>query len=174
MMSPRGHHRPVVNHSSTTCSLNMPGQTSSCLTGGLACTRPESPHLLKFKVRLLMEGWKQREHSRGRSSFSWHFSPIFHFCGLDLGLIISHLGLPSGTGGKEPTCQCRRCKRHGFDPRVGKIPWRRAWQPTLVFLSGESHGQRSLVGYSLWGHRESDPTEAPQHTHAHLSLRSWR
>ena len=41
-----------------------------------------------------------------------------------------------------------RGKRHGFDPWVGKIPWRRAWQPTPVFLPGESHGQRSLVSYS--------------------------
>ena len=54
---------------------------------------------------------------------------------------------PGGASGKEPTCQCRRHKRHGFDPWVGKIPWRRAWQPTLV-LPGESHGQRSLAGYS--------------------------
>ena len=43
--------------------------------------------------------------------------------------------------------------RHSFDPWVGKIPWRRAWQPTPVFLAGESHGQRSLVGYSPWGCR---------------------
>jgi len=44
----------------------------------------------------------------------------------------------------------RRCKRCEFDPWVGKIPWRRAWQPTPVFLTGESHGQRSLAGYSPW------------------------
>ena len=43
------------------------------------------------------------------------------------------LGFPSGTSGKEPTCQCMRHKRHGFDPWVGKMPWRRAWQPTPVF-----------------------------------------
>ena len=42
---------------------------------------------------------------------------------------------------------------------VGKIPWRREWQPTPVFLLGESHGQRNLVGYSLWGDNESDMTE---------------
>ena len=42
---------------------------------------------------------------------------------------------------------------------VGKIPWRRAWQPTPVFLPGESHGQRSLAGYSPRGHKESDTTE---------------
>ena len=61
--------------------------------------------------------------------------------------------------GKEPTCQCRRHKRHRFDPWVGKIPWRRKWHPTSVFLPGKSHGQRSLEVYSLWGHRESDTTK---------------
>ena len=53
-------------------------------------------------------------------------------------------------------------KRHGFHPWVGKIPWRRKWQPTPVLLPGESQGQRSLVGYSPWGRKESDTTE---HTH---------
>jgi len=43
-----------------------------------------------------------------------------------------------------------------FDPCVRKMPWRREWLPTPVFLSGESHGQRSLAGYSPWGHKESD------------------
>ena len=50
--------------------------------------------------------------------------------------------------GKEPTCQWRRLKRFRFDPWVRKISWRRAWQPTPVFLPGESHGQRSLEGCS--------------------------
>ena len=71
-----------------------------------------------------------------------------------------HLGFPGGTSGKESACQCRRQKRHGFDPWVRKIPWRRAWQPTPVFLPGGSHGQRSLAGYSPWGHKESDTTKA--------------
>ena len=46
-----------------------------------------------------------------------------------------------------------------FHPWVGKIPWRREWQPTPVFSPGESHGQRSLLGYSPWDHKESDTTE---------------
>ena len=46
-----------------------------------------------------------------------------------------------------------------FDPLVGEIPWRRKWQPTLVFLAGKSHGQRSLAGYSPWGCKELDMTE---------------
>ena len=69
------------------------------------------------------------------------------------------MGFPSGTSGKESYCQCRRHKRHGFNPWVGKIPWSRKWQPTSVFLPGEFHGQRSLAGYSPWGHKESDMTE---------------
>ena len=52
-------------------------------------------------------------------------------------------------------------RRHGFDPWVGKIPWRKAWQPTPVFLPGEFHGQKSLVGYTLWGCKETDMTEMP-------------
>ena len=68
--------------------------------------------------------------------------------------------IPGGTNGKEPTCQCRRHKRLEFDPWVGKIPWRRTWQPTPVFLAGKSHGQRNLGCYSPWGCKESDTTEA--------------
>ena len=60
---------------------------------------------------------------------------------------------------KNPPAQCRRCKRHGFDLWVGKIPWERKWQPAPVFLSGEFHEQRSLVGYSPWDHKELDMTE---------------
>ena len=57
------------------------------------------------------------------------------------------------------------CRRPGFDPWVGKIPWRREWQRTPVFLPEEFHGQRSLAGYSPWGHKESDTTEQLTHTH---------
>ena len=73
------------------------------------------------------------------------------------------LDFPGGTSGKEPASQCRRQKRCGFDPWVGKIPWRRAWQPNPVFLTGKSHGQRSLVGYNPEGFKESDMTEATDH-----------
>ena len=69
------------------------------------------------------------------------------------------MGFPGGVSGKEPTWQCRRHKRLKFNPWVRKIPWRRAWQPTPVFLPGESPGQRKLVGYRPWGLRESDKTE---------------
>ena len=68
-----------------------------------------------------------------------------------------------GSSGKEPCCQCRRHKRCGFNPWVRKITWRRKWQPTPVFLPEGSHGQRSLAGYSPWGHTKLDTTEATQH-----------
>ena len=73
------------------------------------------------------------------------------------------LGFPGGASAKEPACQCRRHKRSRFDPWVRKIPWRRAQQPTPVFLPGESRGQRKLAGYSPQGHTESDTTEDTQH-----------
>ena len=60
---------------------------------------------------------------------------------------------PGGTNRKESACQCRRHKRCRFGPWSGRIPWRRKWQPTSVFLPGKSHGQRSLVGPSPLGHR---------------------
>ena len=66
---------------------------------------------------------------------------------------------------KETACQCRSHKRHGSDSWVGKIPYRRAWRPTPVFLPGESHGQRSLVGFNPWGHKGLDTTEATWHGH---------
>ena len=73
----------------------------------------------------------------------------------------SYRGFPGGANGKEPAYQCRKLKRYWFDPCVGKIPWRKVWQPIPVFSPGESHGQRSLEGYSPRGRTESDTTEAP-------------
>ena len=57
------------------------------------------------------------------------------------------MGFPGGASSKESSCQCRRHKRHKFNPWVKKIPWRRKWQSIPVFLPGNFHGQRSLVGY---------------------------
>ena len=80
-------------------------------------------------------------------------------CGLELMLfLLQHprlSGLPQWLSGKEPNCQCRR---QGFHLWVGKIPSRRKWQPTPVFLSGKSHGQRSLAG-CRHSHKESDRSE---------------
>ena len=68
-------------------------------------------------------------------------------------------GFLGGTSGKESTCQFKRHKRLKFNPWVGKIPWRGKWHSTPVLLPGKSHGQSSLMGYSPWGHKESDTAE---------------
>ena len=73
-------------------------------------------------------------------SFAWIFFFFFHF----------------------PVAQMVKtlqCRRPGFNPWAGKIPWKRKWQPTPVSLPGESHGQRSLVSYSPWDCKESDTAE---------------
>ena len=80
-------------------------------------------------------------------------------------LVCMRKGFLGGANGKETACQSRRC---GFSPWVGKIPCRREGQPTPVFLPGESHGQRSLAGYSPWGHKELDTTE---HTRLYCCIR---
>ena len=77
--------------------------------------------------------------------------------------------LACGVSGRESTCLCQRHSIHGFDPWIGKIPWRRAWQPIPIFLPGDSHGQRSLGGCSLVGHKELDTTEATQHAGMHAN-----
>ena len=63
-----------------------------------------------------------------------------------------------------------QCNRHRFNPWVGKIPWRK-WQPTPIFLPGESHGQRSLAGYCPWGWKEWDTTEATEQASMHRNFR---
>ena len=77
---------------------------------------------------------------------------------------IGCLLLPGGSVGKESLRHAGDAGRHEFDPLVGEILWRRAWQPTPVFLPGESHGQRSLVGYSPQGRKELDMTEESEWT----------
>ena len=97
--------------------------------------------------------------SRYQGLFSWVGS-LHLVCIVNATSFQNNWGFPGGASGKEPICQWRRHKRHGFHPWVGKIPWRRKWQLTPVFLPGESHGQRSLAGYSPWGLKESDTTES--------------
>ena len=74
-------------------------------------------------------------------------------------------GLPGSANGKEPTCQCRRHRRLGFDPWVQKISWRGTWQLSPVFLPGKSHGQRSLAGYSPWSQSQTWLNQLIMHTH---------
>ena len=80
---------------------------------------------------------------------------VMSVCRLIYNSLHPSLGFPFGLAVKTlPAMQ-----EVGFNFWVEKIPQRRAWQPTPVFLPGESHAQRSLVGYSPWGHKESDTTE---------------
>ena len=80
------------------------------------------------------------------------------------------MGFPGGTRGKELACLCKRLER-GFEgsiPKSGRFPWRRAWQPTPIFLPGESHGQRSLVANSPCGCKELDTLkQATSHVGTH-------
>ena len=78
---------------------------------------------------------------------------------LKIKLYSGAMGFPGSISGKESAFQCRRHKRHGFDPWVKKIPWSRKWRPTPMCLPGKFHEQKSLVGYSAWVHKESDMTE---------------
>ena len=80
---------------------------------------------------------------------------------------LQNLGFPGGSEVKVSACNGRRPK---FDPWVGKIPWKRKWQPTPVFLPGESHGRRSLVGYSPQGRKKSDTTERLQFQFIELQI----
>ena len=73
--------------------------------------------------------------------------------------------MSGGASGKEPVCQCRRLKCCRFNPCVGKIPWRGAWQPTPVFLPEESPQTEEPGGlYSPWGPKELNTTEVTKHT----------
>ena len=75
------------------------------------------------------------------------------------------VGLPRWLSDKESACQYRRHRRLGFDPWVGKIHWRRKWQPTPVLLLGKFHEQKNLVGYSPWGRKRVKHNFATKHTH---------
>ena len=79
--------------------------------------------------------------------------------------------LPKWFNGKESAYQCRSCRRCGFNPWVGKIPWSRKWQPTPVFLSGKFHRHRSLVDYWACTHTHIH-THTPIHiqTHTHTCI----
>ena len=111
--------------------------------------------------------WKGRTKPLSQKSNIWPLEPTRdQVIGLSRINHIVYWCFPSGgASGKESTCQC---KKQGSNPWIRKIPWRRAWLPSPVFLPGESHGQRSLAGYSPRGRKESDTTEANERTH-----RSW-
>ena len=103
----------------------------SCLTPSnpMVCSLPGSSVHVIFQTRVLK--WVAIAFSIFFYTYIWKY-----------------MGFPSGSVVKNSPARAGHGKRYGFNPWVGKIPWRSKWQPTPVFLPGEFHGQRSLVGYS--------------------------
>ena len=109
------------------------------------------PHLYNPMDR---ETWWATVYGVAKSWMWLHFHFHFQNTGWEL-----DRSFPSGSDSEKSSCNAGD---PGSVPRSGWSPWRRKWQPTLVFLPGKSHGWRSLVGYSPWGHKESeDMTERP-------------
>ena len=102
-------------------------QSCPTLSDPMDCSHPGSSIHGIFQARVLEWG------AIAFSALKHYFTRVFGFRG--------------GASGKGPSSKCRRYKKYVFDPWVGMIPWRRTWQPTPVFLPGESHGQKSLAGY---------------------------
>ena len=87
--------------------------------------------------------------------------------------LFTYCRAPRWCSSKESTCQCRRFRSHGFILWLEKIPWRRKWQPTPMFLPGKFQGQRSPVGCSPLGRKESDTAERVYTVNNQMSLDSW-
>ena len=125
----------------------------------------QSQIIVFFQVKLKIQEHYIQWYCKGDQGGE-HFIP--KFCNvseqLDLGFLPTlnyetfvSVQLPGGSDGKVSVCL--QCGRPMFSPRVRNILWIRKWQPTPVLLPGKSHGQRRLVDYSPWGHRELDTTE---------------
>ena len=159
-----------------------PGSTSNM--DGVAVTRLPTRRLKAIDISLsVLEAGSLKSMCQKVVSFSWALQesrsqvcpwPLASLLPHGLWLLPSHLCLPPHVAFPSCVCDqifllaspwlrwlriCLQCKRLGFYPWIRKIPWRRARQPTPVFLPGESHGQRSLAGYSPWGRKESDTAE---------------
>ena len=111
---------------------------------------PDVKSWLIWKYSDVGKDWRQEDKGTTENEMvGWHYQLDGHEFEQALGM------LPSWLRGLSV---CLQCRRPGY-PWVGKIPWRRKWQPTPVFLPGESHGQRRRAGYSPWRRKESDMTE---------------
>ena len=91
---------------------------------------------------------------RSSENDPWFYSPFF-----STSLFAISIGFPDGSSGKEFACNAGDTGDVGSIPGSGRSPWRRRWKPTPVFLPGKSQGQRSLVGYSPKGLKESNTTK---------------
>ena len=103
----------------------------------------------------LFRSFSHTGHHRAlsRASRAVHSRPLFSILLIHVAACVC--GLARWLRSKESACQCRRHSSCGFRPWVRKIPWRRKWQTTPVFLAVKSHGQRGLVGYSPWGKKRA-------------------
>ena len=141
-----------------------------CLTFFFGLSRP--PHAKSWLIGKDSDAgrdWGQEEKGTTEDEMAgWHHQLNGHGFGWTLGVGDGQGGLAccgswghkeSDTAERLNWTKCRRLRRHWFNPWIRKIFWRRKWQSTPAFLPGKSHGQRSLVGYSPWGHKESDTTE---------------
>ena len=134
------------------------GQTVVVCSWGTLSQLPSAQVCVRGLTHLDVELSLQRQGApESVCGTPWNLSPWFSiFC---WSFLFAPHHFPGGSSGKEPTCPCRRPKRHRFYPWMGKTPWRRKWQPTPVFLPGEPHGQRSLADCSPWSCKESDTTK---------------
>ena len=167
----------ILQHARLPCPSPTPGSCSNTCPLSHWCHPTISSSVVPFSSRLqsfLTSGsflMSQFFASGGQSrpkywSFSFNINPSNEYSGLIsfrmgwLDLFSEHLASAMGfPGGSEVKASAWNAGDPGFNPWVGKIPWRRKWQPTPIFLPGESHGWRSLVGYSSRGHKELDTTE---------------
>ena len=134
--------------------------TQSCLPlcDSMDCSLPGSTGYRIFQARILK--WVVISSSKGTVPTQGS-NPLSHWGSHNSAIVVLSSGFSRGSVGKESTC---RAGDTGFSPWVGKIPWRRAWQPSPVFLPGKSHGLTSLAGYSLQGHKKFNMSENTEHT----------
>ena len=162
------HLRKGVRSSVCTASSCLPGVILNPDTSQLACPRIWTSfcwsHAFELGRPAITPIHTNIQNCRHVIIYITHKLPLAH------SKVVGHCKRDIFDGAEnfeKSYCQCRRYKRHAFDPWFEKIPWRRKWQPTPVFLPGKLHGQRSLVGYSPWGCRELAILSACTHTHTH-------
>ena len=153
----------------TPCIWSEATQSCPTLCDPMDCSPPDSSVHGIFQARILE--WVAISFSRGSSQakdrsrvsriegrcftvWATRLIPNLCICGIYKYTSRYILGFPGGSDGV-----CLQCWRPRFNPWVKKIPWRRRWQPTPVFLPGKFHGWRSLEGYSPWDCKELDTTE---------------
>ena len=119
----------AASHYAVCSTYNSSNQPISLKQNGIVTIIKQNTNYIELNIETMINQSKEKERN-----VQVLFFLTFYI----------YMGSPGGTGGKEPACQFKRHKRHKFYSWVGKISWRKAWQPTPVFLPAESHGQRSL------------------------------